>query len=137
MSPTAWLVTKYTAFCGIAMALNLGSQYAVDITLAPPFWVSIGIGTGVGLLAKYILDRNYIFAARGASLAKDTRRFALYTAMGVATTLVFWGTEWAFAAAFSATWAKYLGGAIGLTLGYLLKYQLDRRWVFCGAPEVS
>lgn len=130
MTPTAWLIAKYTAFCVIAMALNLGSQYAADISLAPPFWASIGIGTGVGLLAKYILDRNYIFAARGATLAKDTRRFALYTAMGAVTTLVFWATEWVFAAAFSAAWAKYLGGALGLAAGYLLKYQLDKRWVF-------
>jgi putative flippase GtrA len=88
------------------------------------------MGTLTGLLAKYILDRNYIFGTHSATVSQDARRFGLYTVMGIITTLVFWGTEWAFAELFTEPWVKYLGGAIGLTVGYLLKYQLDRRWVF-------
>lgn len=130
MTPTTRLVIKYAAFCAAAMALNLGAQYLVDLAFAPKLWVSMGAGTGVGLVAKYVLDRNYIFEARGASVARDTARFALYTLMGAVTTLVFWGTEWAFAAFMPFAWAKYLGGALGLIAGYLLKYRLDRRWVF-------
>lgn len=127
------LATKYALFCAVSMALNLGSQYAADVAFAPPLWISMAIGTAIGLLAKYILDRNYIFGGRGVSLGKDANRFMAYTAMGIVTTLLFWGIEWAFAAGFEADWAKYAGGGVGLTLGYFLKYHLDRRWVFVGA----
>lgn len=136
MTPITRLVIKYAAFCAVAMALNLGAQYLVDLAFAPKLWVSMGIGTGVGLVAKYVLDRNYIFEARGASVARDTARFALYTLMGAVTTLVFWATEWGFATMCQQPWAKYLGGAIGLVAGYLLKYQLDCRWVFRTALDV-
>lgn len=134
MKPNFKLTAKYAAFCVLAMTLNLGAQYAADVWLAPPLWLSMGIGTAVGLLAKYTLDRNYIFNARGVGVAKDAQRFVLYTAMGVVTTLIFWGTEWTFAMACSEAWAKYLGGAIGMTVGYFVKYQLDRRWVFGPEP---
>jgi hypothetical protein len=35
---------------------------------------------------------------------------------------------------------RYLGGIIGLAIGYLMKYRLDRRYVFppgCGMTRVS
>ena len=60
----------------------------------------------------------------------EAQTFALYTAMGLATTAVFWGTELAFHWAFGTDAMRYLGGVLGLVAGYGLKYQLDKRYVF-------
>jgi hypothetical protein len=130
MKLTFW----YTLFAIIATIANIGSQDIMtrlyqgrfDITL------SIMVGTAVGLLVKYVLDKKYIFKYRVANLAHDTRTFILYTAMGIITTLIFWAFEFGFEYLFETKALRYLGGIIGLGIGYLVKYQLDRRFVFSG-----
>lgn len=54
----------------------------------------------------------------------------LYTFTGVFTTALFWGIEFGFQSLFGTDAMRYLGGAIGLTLGYIIKYRLDKRFVF-------
>ncbi len=49
------------------------------------------------------------------------------------TTAIFWGLELGAYAAFHTQTARYVGGAVGLALGYWLKYQLDKRLVFGGS----
>jgi putative flippase GtrA len=128
----------YIVFAMVATIANIGSQDLAtrvyqgrfDITL------SILVGTAVGLLVKYILDKKYIFKYRVANLAHDTRTFLLYTSMGLITTLIFWGFEFTFEYLFETKALRYLGGVIGLCIGYVVKYQLDKRYVFTGAqPE--
>jgi putative flippase GtrA len=128
----------YIVFAMVATIANIGSQDLAtrvyqgrfDITL------SILVGTAVGLLVKYILDKKYIFKYRVANLAHDTRTFLLYTSMGIITTLIFWGFEFTFEYLFETKALRYLGGVIGLCIGYVVKYQLDKRYVFTGAqPE--
>jgi putative flippase GtrA len=60
----------------------------------------------------------------------DLQTFILYTAMGVVTTLVFWGFEFGFNSAFQDKNMRYLGALIGLAIGYWAKYHLDKRFVF-------
>ena len=56
--------------------------------------------------------------------------------MGIVTTLIFWGFEFSFGYFFETKQLRYLGGVIGLSIGYLAKYQLDKRYVFTGMrPE--
>lgn len=50
--------------------------------------------------------------------------------MGLATTAVFWAFEFGFEHMFHDKWLHYLGGVIGLAVGYVTKYQLDKRFVF-------
>ena len=51
--------------------------------------------------------------------------------MGIVSTVIFGGTELLFDAVFHRFGnAKYFGVAIGLTIGYIGKYFLDRRFVF-------
>ena len=57
--------------------------------------------------------------------------------MGVFTTLIFWGTELGFNAVFASGKAKYVGAVIGLTVGYVIKYFLDRKFVFIHKEEVG
>jgi putative flippase GtrA len=79
---------------------------------------------------KYVLDKCYIFHFRARNAVHDTQTFALYTIMGLATTVVFWGFEWVFHHLFQTKEMRYLGGVIGLVIGYLTKYHLDKRFVF-------
>lgn len=126
------LAINYAIFALIATAANIGAQDLVIRIYSGAFDIlaSVVVGTGVGLVAKYILDKRYIFRFRARSVAHDTQIFALYTVMGLATTVVFWGFEFGFHHIFQTKEMRYLGGVIGLAIGYLTKYHLDKRYVF-------
>lgn len=126
------ILFRYSLFAVFAMVLNLVSQelsllvYSGSLSL----YVAIGVGTGVGLVSKYFLDKLYIFNLETEDWSDDLGRFVAYSVTGVFTTLVFWGFELSFELFFGTKPARYLGAVIGLTIGYLLKYQLDKRYVF-------
>jgi hypothetical protein len=46
------------------------------------------------------------------------------------TTIIFWGFEIVFWTVWRTDLAKYAGGAIGLAIGYVSKFVLDRKFVF-------
>ena len=60
----------------------------------------------------------------------DGQIFILYTIMGLLTTAIFWGFELLFHVLFDSREMRYLGGCLGLAIGYLSKYHLDKRFVF-------
>lgn len=126
------LSTRYALLAALATAANIGSQEIVVRAYIGSFDIlaSVVIGTGVGLVVKYILDKRYIFRFRARSVAHDTQTFAIYTVMGLVTTVIFWGFEFGFHHIFETKEMRYLGGVIGLAIGYLTKYQLDKRYVF-------
>ena len=126
------LAINYAIFALIATAANIGAQDLVIRTYSGAFDIlaSVIVGTGVGLVVKYILDKRYIFRFRAHSVAHDTQTFALYTVMGLVTTVIFWGFEFGFHHIFETKEMRYLGGVIGLAIGYLTKYHLDKRYVF-------
>lgn len=132
MFASSKLAINYAIFALIATAANIGAQDLVIRTYSGDFDIlaSVIVGTGVGLVVKYILDKRYIFRFRARSVAHDTQTFALYTVMGLATTVIFWGFEFGFHQIFETKEMRYLGGVIGLAIGYLTKYHLDKRFVF-------
>jgi putative flippase GtrA len=126
------LVFWYAAFAAISIGANLGSQ-KLAFHLYQAAWavpVSVCVGTAVGLIVKYLLDKAWIFRYEHRSVAHGVRTFALYVAMGLGTTFVFWIVEFAADAIFHAENARLAGGALGLTIGYVTKYHLDKRFVF-------
>lgn len=126
------LAIKYIIFAIIATAGNLLSQRLVFQLLNHRYELYIGIliGTLVGLVIKYVLDKKYIFAFVTADLKDDLHKFTLYSIMGVITTLIFWGAEVSFDWIFKTESARYVGAIIGLSIGYYTKYRLDKRFVF-------
>jgi putative flippase GtrA len=124
--------TAYAIFALIATAANIAAQDVVVRCWDGVFGIQISIATGtaVGLIVKYYLDKRYIFGFTPRSVAHDGRTFAFYALTGVATTAIFWGSELAFHFFFRTREMRYLGAIIGLALGYLGKYRLDRRYVF-------
>ncbi len=126
------LYLRYALFAGVATAINLGSQavllrvYHGALALA----AAIILGTGTGLVTKYLLDKYWIFFDKSTSAAAHGKQFALYTGTGIATTLIFWTFEYgADALTPDGRW-RYVGAMIGLAIGYIAKYRLDRRFVF-------
>ena len=123
---------KYIAFAGIASACNLLLQYFTLAVYAGPFalFAAMAMGTGAGLLVKFVLDKVFIFYHTSQKPSDVSRTFILYSLTGVGTTLLFGGFEVGFDWLFHAPYAKYVGAAIGLSLGYWIKYHLDKRIVF-------
>lgn len=126
------LAILYALLAAIATAANIGAQELAIRAYDGPLGVAISIllGTAVGLGVKYLLDKRYIFGFRARDMRHDLWTFALYTGMGVATTLLFWGFELSFNHVFETRQMRYVGALIGLALGYWAKYHLDKRFVF-------
>ena len=137
MTASARLAFNYAIFALIATAANIGAQDFVIRLYSGPFDLlgSVIVGTGIGLVVKYLLDKRYIFRFRPRNAAHDGQTFILYTIMGLATTVLFWGMEFGFHYLFETKEMRYFGGIIGLTIGYLTKYQLDKRYVFQTVPR--
>lgn len=126
------LAARYVAFAVVATVTNLATQRLMLAMNDGPFGFAAAVvaGTGVGLVVKYLLDKRWIFDDRSTGVAAHGRRFSLYTAMGLITTAIFWGTETAFRAIFQTDPMRELGAVLGLAVGYFIKYRLDRRFVF-------
>ena len=130
------LAVRYALFAAVATGVNLLSQWPV-FWLLPEAWAiypAMAAGTLTGLVTKYLLDKQWIFYYVSRDRRDDIHRFVLYSAMGGITTMIFWGTEMAFHFWVPIPGAPYWGAALGLTIGYLIKYRLDRRFVF-GVPS--
>lgn len=128
----ARLAALYAAFAGLAVLVNLGVQ-RLSLSAydgAGSLAVAIGAGTLAGLVVKYLLDKRWIFADVSTGLGAHGRKFGLYALMGILTTAIFWGTEVAFWWHFGTETMREVGAVLGLTVGYVIKYQLDRRYVF-------
>lgn len=126
------LAAKYTAFALVAMALNLLAQELVVQLYngAYALYLSIAAGTAAGLVSKYWLDKHYIFAVSTLSRRDDFNTFFTYGLTGIVTTLIFWSFELAFDTLFATKFARYAGACTGLAIGYVIKYRLDKRFVF-------
>lgn len=121
----------YLIFAVFATVVNLITQW-ICFSLYPGefrLYVAMVFGTFLGLISKYILDKKYIFEIKSEG-KKEFGTFLLYSFTGGFTTFIFWGTEMLFAKLWEAQSMKYVGAILGLALGYTLKYQLDKRFVF-------
>ncbi|HUI21342.1 MAG TPA: GtrA family protein [Methylocella sp.] len=130
------IFTRYVIFAILAGLTNLASQEIVVRSLpAAPIMVSILTGTAVGFIAKYLLDKRWIFFDGYDSHTDELRKITVYGLFGIATTLLFWGVELGFWHLWQTVEAKYFGAAIGLALGNWIKYQLDKEYVFKGTAH--
>ncbi|MBN2816002.1 MAG: GtrA family protein [Campylobacterales bacterium] len=126
------LAIRYILFALASTLLNLGFQY-LSFAFYKGFlslYIAMFFGTLAGLILKYMLDKKYIFFHTPKTKKDDGKKFMLYSLMGVFTTFIFWGFEIAFDFLFADENAKYAGALLGLSIGYIVKYQLDKKFVF-------
>ena len=131
------IAVLYTLFAVLSIAINIGSQM-LSIWIykgALAVEISILVGTAMGLPLRYFLEKRYIFNFTSKNLVHDGKLFVFYSAMGVITTLIFWGTEYAFHLIYDTDFMRYLGGIIGLSIGFYVKYQLDKKYVFVNSSN--
>jgi len=123
---------KYILFASFSIAVNLLFQYISFLIYNRDYslYLALFVGTLAGLIVKYILDKKYIFYHKPKDIKDDSKKFILYSFMGVFTTIIFWGFEIGFDRVFNYQKAKYIGGFLGLVIGYIVKYFLDKRFVF-------
>ena len=128
---TAALAARYVLFALLSTLVNFAAQEAV-VQSAPAAGLipSILAGTAAGFIVKYVLDKKWIFSDAYSSHRNEMHKIMLYGIFSVLTTIVFWSFEVAFWTLWKTDVAKYAGGAIGLAIGYVLKYALDRKYVF-------
>ncbi len=126
------IAISYALFALFATAANIATQELSLLMYGGRYSLLAAVfaGTVVGLVLKYILDKKYIFAFRFENTAHDARVFVLYTVVSVITTAVFWGFEFSFDYFFQSKIMRYTGAVIGLGIGYYMKYQLDKKFVF-------
>lgn len=126
------LVMRYALFAVVATIANLAMQRFVLQygETGYHFAAAVGAGTIVGLVIKYVLDKRWIFHDLETGVKNHSRKFSRYTAMGLVTTSIFWGTETAFWLIWQTEMMRELGAILGLSVGYVIKYNLDRRFVF-------
>lgn len=126
------IASKYIIFAIFSTIINLFFQYT-SFAIYGGFlslYIAMFLGTFAGLVSKYILDKKYIFYHKPKNKKDDGKKFVLYSFMGVFTTFIFWGFEIGFDIVFKYENAKYYGAVIGLGIGYIIKYFLDKKFVF-------
>ncbi|PCI86998.1 MAG: polysaccharide biosynthesis protein GtrA [Hyphomicrobiales bacterium] len=126
------ILVKYSAFALFSTIINLLFQKLSTLIYHGNFelYIAMFAGTLAGLIAKYTLDKNFIFYSKPENKIEDSKKFILYSFTGLFTTLIFWGAEILFDHIFTTEYARYIGAIIGLTIGYICKYQLDKKYVF-------
>ncbi len=126
------LALRYALFALIATLINLLTQELWLWLYAGSFELVLAMfaGTATGLVAKYLLDKRFIFNHVTKSPADTIRNFSRYTLTGVFTTGLFWVTELGFHGFFGTDGARISGAVLGLATGYGIKYYLDKRYVF-------
>ena len=122
----------YIFFALISTFANLITQrFILSINNSNLFFLTaVILGTFIGLLIKFFLDKKWIFNDISYGLENQTRKFSLYASMGLLTTIIFWSTETIFWFIWQTEKMREIGAILGLTIGYILKYKLDKNFVF-------
>ena len=126
------LILRYVFFAVTATLINLSVQRIIfmERSGSSVFVLAIGVGTLAGLIVKYQLDKRWIFFDINDAVGSLGSKFPLYMFMGGISTVIFWATEALFFILWETEEMREVGAILGLSIGYVLKYQLDLRFVF-------
>lgn len=137
----------YMLFAVICTGINLGSQSVLNYLLSPIEVLNQGLtifgktfeyyyiihllaGTALGFMAKFLLDKFLVFKNEHQNMGATFKQMIIYGLFAVITTLIFWGFQISFKFIFNSDQISLIGGLLGLTIGYSVKYILDKTWVF-------
>jgi hypothetical protein len=135
-------------FAVVAIFINLISQIIFEFImksvftnisyneiLSFPLWflVALGMGTIIGFIFKFIVDKYLIFNTI-TTMAETRAELIKYFSFAIFTTFIFWGTETSFLLLLGEGY-YIAGGLVGLFIGYTLKFLFDKNYVFTKLPS--
>lgn len=122
-------LTLYVLFAGAAVGLNVLVQRLVFAVYHGPqtIVVAMVVGAGVALTAKYFLDRKWVLGVRHAA---DEEEIIKYAMAGATITLVFFAFQYTIWIFYQTDLARDIGIVLGMAVGYLIKFLIDRKFVF-------
>ena len=123
-------------FATFSFGINIGAQIISTVFYDGPFFIelSILVGTAAGMPPRFILEKRYLFNSESLNHDDNRRLFFMYCGTAVLSTICFWSAEYAFHLIYENEEMRYVGAVIGLTVGFWLKYQLDKNYVFINHP---
>jgi putative flippase GtrA len=126
------ITLKYTLFVLVSIIVNLFSQLVMLAIYSGPLslFLAMCVGAGTGLIIKYNLDKRWVFYHQTNNKNHNAQAFILYVLFGGLITSLFFISEIALDLIVNNPYAKFLGALIGLVIGYIAKYQLDKRYIF-------
>ncbi len=86
------------------------------------------LGVGVSYIVKFILDKFIVFQKKRTDLKHTTIEFVKYFLFAILTTAINIGGQMLLAWVFSID--ILIAGLISLAIGYIVKFLLDRKYVF-------
>ena len=99
--------------------IYIGIQYVLKYNILFPI-----LAGGAVLTAKKIVDQEYTFFFN-----EKMREIILYGFFAIFTTIIFWGIQYILTL-FIGEQYYIITGAIGLAIGYTIKFLLDKLYVF-------
>lgn len=128
----ARIAVLYILIAVLSIVINVGTQMLSMWGYKGPISVEISIlvGTVASFPLRFLLEKRYIFNFRSKDVSQGGGIFVLYGGTSIIPTLIFWGTEYSFHLACGSDLARYAGAIAGLGVGFYVKYQLDRKYVF-------
>lgn len=143
----------YISFAVLATLINIGIQKGMELfcgefllwkfyntliymnsKISYGLILQMGIATIISFIFKYIVDKLIIFKDRTSYFSNaHFKQVLFYGFFAIFTTLIFWTAELSFKKFFMFPNSQYVGAVIGLSIGYTVKFLLDRKYVFVNA----
>ena len=123
-------IIKYILFAIFATIANLLTQRIILSFFQTTFFLlAIFLGTLVGLIIKFFLDKTFIFFDKSKISKKLGKSLVFILQMGFFQQL-FLGNRVYILDNLENRKHEEIGAVIGLSIGYIIKYKLDKKYVF-------
>lgn len=112
---------------------DTGDENAIEVDTKPVKLydlIKIAVGTILGFVTKFILDKFFVFKEKQESLTHTFKQIIIYGFLAVFTTIIFWSFQLGFKLLFGSGVVEYIGALLGLAIGYTVKFFLDKKFVF-------
>ncbi len=116
----------YFLFALLASGVNVVGQH-IFLNYYENLFLAVIVGSGAGLVFKYVLDNNFVFDGKQPI---NIKTFLIYAFFGACITPIIWIVEVIFLNIFGTVFMRDIGALLGLALAYFIKYQMDKRYVF-------
>ena len=116
----------YFLFAVLSSFINIIGQH-IFLNFYENLFLAVIAGSAAGLIFKYILDAAIVFESNRNI---DLRNFIKYAFIGACITPVIWVAEVTFLNIFGTVFMRDVGALLGIALAYLIKYEVDKRFVF-------